>query len=170
MRDSQRGKLYAAEQSTPAWQRSKHVSRMSSTLEVWVYLERIQRDSWFQRHFGRWTFQLGDGRGRRRGVAYANKYMKTGTIKLPRFARHPMYILHEVAHCVNESGEAAHGRTYCRLYLLLVRHFMGRDAERELRAAYRTHRVKHRPKRILSEAQRAALVQRATAMRAAAGP
>jgi len=159
-RDTQRAKLYRAERSTAAFQRRP----FTTMVEVWAYLERIERDRWFRRHFGRWRFRAHDGRGRRRGAANT-----TGWLTLPRFARHPQYILHEVAHCVAPAG-CQHDYRYAAVYLKLVRHFLGAEAHAELRAAFKANRVRYSPPRQLSAETLARLRERCVSMRAAAGP
>jgi hypothetical protein len=139
-RDTQRGRLYKAERTTAA----AHVRPYATMVELWTYLERIQRDRWFRRHYGVWVFRVHDGRGRRRGAADSS-----GWITLPRFARYPLYILHEVAHCVSPRG-CKHDHQYAANYLKLVRHFLGAAAHAELRAAFKEHRVRYTPPRQLS--------------------
>lgn len=156
MRDMQRGKLYRAEKTCAAWT----MKPFGSMVEVWAYLERVQRDRWFRRHFGLFRFRVDDGRGRRRGAADTS-----GWLTLPRHARHPQYILHEVAHCVSPRGEM-HGHVYAANYLKLVRHFLGAEAHAELRAAFKANRVRYNPPRQLSAETRARLAERLAAMRA----
>jgi putative metallohydrolase (TIGR04338 family) len=58
-------------------------------------------------------------------------------------------VLHELAHTVtdrvhaNDIDIAGHGREYARVYLALVRRFIGVDEYKKLRAAFKAHKVKY---------------------------
>lgn len=58
-----------------------------------------------------------DGRGRRRG--YGSRW----EIKLPRFARHTIYVLHETAHALLWDIRPWHGKEFARLFLELIGHY-----------------------------------------------
>jgi putative metallohydrolase (TIGR04338 family) len=53
-------------------------------------------------------------------------------------------LLHELAHVVQPSGTASHGREFAAIELALVTQFIGEDAGKALRAAFVEKRVKHR--------------------------
>jgi hypothetical protein len=66
-------------------------------------------------------------------------------------------ILHEVAHNLTATCDggrycAPHGPEFAAVFLFLVRYRMGAQAARWLRAAYREHRVKVAPSRVLPAA------------------
>src|SRR5262245_5808701 len=157
-RDMQKLKVYAAENTIACRQEKPY----DTLLEVWVFLERVQKDKWFLRHYGRWTFKVDNGQGARiaRG-GYNGRTWATNEhisyLKLPRWSRNRLIILHEIAHGVTRQKHgrlvAGHGREYAAIYLDLVRHFLGAEAGAELRAAFKGKRVKHRPKRVLSPEQ-----------------
>jgi putative metallohydrolase (TIGR04338 family) len=93
-----------------------------------------------------------------------------GMIKLPRWAWSHWVALHELAHLATPNEVAWHGREFARVYLELVRRFMGEDSATLLRASFKNHRVKFRPARRrapLDPARRAALVERLAKARAA---
>ena len=165
MRDSQKGRLYRAENEV---RRLVGDKVFPNKIGFYAFIEKIERDRWFRRTYGIRKFTLHDGRGRKSAAAWGFRDMT-----FPRWSRTPMIVLHEVAHCcthwlAHRSNEkhAGHGWLYAQTYLRLVRHFMGEEVHHKLRASYRAHRVKYkRPRkgRPISEAQRAAF----EAMRAA---
>jgi hypothetical protein len=57
-------------------------------------------------------------------------------------------ILHEMAHSIAMREDRAegriHGRRFMRIYMALVRRWMGKEAAADLRAACREHHVKWR--------------------------
>ena len=74
---------------------------------------------WVAEGQGRWCIPtVTDGRGRRTGQFNYH----TNTIKLPRYARRPYYVLHEVAHAMTPATpwRAWHGPEWCRTYLRLL--------------------------------------------------
>jgi hypothetical protein len=152
--------LYKAERTVAA----DRVRPFGTTLEVWAYLERIERDRWFKRHHGIKHFRLtATNRGRVGRATHGGTH-----ITLPPWTRYPLYILHEVAHTVSPHGVPPHGWEYAAIYLRLVRHFLGCAAHDELRRAFKAHRVRYtRPRRLSPEA-RAAAVARLAAYRQAA--
>lgn len=74
---------------------------------------------------------LGDGRGRRHACG------SRAVIKLPRWARTRVIVLHECAHGMSTDG---HGPQFVRAYLRLLHHFLGHDTT-ELEASLRRHGV-----------------------------
>ena len=161
-RDMQKTKLYAAERCPEHMRRWWTETPCRDTTGVWVFFERITKDPWFLRHYGRWTLWLRNGQGARiaRGAYRGEDLFRrhVADLKLPRWARYRQMILHELAHAVasqiHGSGNIqGHGREYAAIYLDLVRHFLGAEAARQLRASFKAHGVKHRPKRVLSPEQ-----------------
>lgn len=59
-------------------------------------------------------------------------------------ARDPWVILHEIAHQGIDDDKAPHGREFAKLFLGLVKRFLGPDAARALRAEYAANRVRYR--------------------------
>lgn len=85
-----------------------------------------------------------DGRGKRR--AHANCW----AITLPRWARRRLWVLHEAAHVVThriamrrQKPIQGHGREFARLYIKLVRHFIGRTEASLLKQSFKENRVRY---------------------------
>lgn len=161
--DSQRGKLYAAENKVPRGE------EMPDLKAVERYLADMQARSWW-----RWGLKLvpgkraiesapirvADGRGRRSASG------GSWTITLPRWARCERIILHEAAHCITPGK--MHGREFAAAYLELVTRMMGKDAGAALRLAFREGGVRYKPKRQLTPEQLERLRARGRALAAAA--
>lgn len=86
-RDTQKRKLYTWETSQPWWEESK--AHPLTLDECRALVQKYTP-----------TTGVEDGRGRRRGCA--NRFR----VKLPKFARHPAYVLHEVAHSLTPWGSS----------------------------------------------------------------
>lgn len=68
-----------------------------------------------------------------------------GGVTLPPLARKRWLILHELAHSAAPIV-AQHDWMFCDTYLKLVSRFLGREAAAKLKAAFKKHRVRFRPK------------------------
>jgi hypothetical protein len=68
--------------------------------------------------------------------------VESGRIALPKWARSERVMLHEIAHHAAPRDAAAHGPEYARIYVELVRTFMGEKPAARLLAAFEAHRVK----------------------------
>jgi hypothetical protein len=159
VRDTQKSRVYAAED---AFRRLIDDRAIVDRVAAWAFIEKVERDKWFRRTYGVWSFRIKDGRGTR--IARGGY----GRLNLPRWSRTPVVMLHEISHNVTGAFECrggAHGWEYCRAMLALVRHFLGREAHDKLRACYRERRVRYKRPRVLSEGQRTALAQRLAAYR-----
>lgn len=66
-----------------------------------------------------------DGRGCRKALAYTSKRLPT--IGLPKWARNPQVIAHEVAHWVAKGQGAAHGGFFLGAYITLLANHLGHD-------------------------------------------
>ncbi len=87
---------------------------------------------------------LKDGHGTRR--ARGGAHGAEIRINLPHWARHPIVILHEIAHTITPMDRyiaASHGRQFCSNYLALIKRWMGRDAWLEMKEQFRMKRVKY---------------------------
>jgi putative metallohydrolase (TIGR04338 family) len=162
-RDSQRSKVYAAEQRI-------HLDSPCvalSELREWIN-DTVVTSRWFH---SRWplggVIRLKDGRGRRRACAYpifTNYHLnsnysqpspKGGVIKLPRWSRTRIIALHELAHIIIRwhfpYKVAAHGKEFCGVYLQLVKRWMGQEYYLQLRSAFKETGAKYtnaNPKRV----------------------
>jgi len=158
-RDSQRKKLYTAERVAL----EPLAIPLLTTDDVKAYLVKQLSRATLQRRYGNvvdlkeWGLTVADGRGTRRALAYG-----TYKISLPLWARTDWVALHEVAHVIHDRlsstrarrgdrnwelrGGAAHGWQYAAIYLDLVRYIKGKEAGDALKAAFKAHKVRFRPK------------------------
>lgn len=67
----------------------------------------------------------------------------------------PWVILHEIAHLGVHPDKAWHGREFAKLFLTLIKRFLGPEAARTLRQEYSNNRVKYRTPPNLSDEERA---------------
>lgn len=102
-----------------------------------------------------------DGRGRSRAGGWSRG------ITMPIWSRDEGIVLHELAHTINirMNGPrvSAHGWQYCAIYLKITLYMRGRQAHDELKAAFKTNRVRYtapRKGRKLTPEQRAAAIAR----------
>ncbi len=153
-RDTQRKKLYDAEHAL--WLASERIEYLPD-IEMFVVAALIKVPSPAARSVqnsiltGR--FKFGDGRGARGGKANRD------SIHLPKFARHKLYILHELAHVLVERDPsipwhvASHGPEFAGVYLDIVNRVMGFDWWVQLRASFQRGKVRFRE---VAEAAKAA--------------
>lgn len=117
--------------------------------DVRAYVAKVTRDRWFVRHFGAHAIEVLDGRGLRPATVARGG---DGSITIRRRVRCRWVVLHELTHClVSPARHEGHGPEFVRVYLSLVRHFLGRQARRNLKAAMRAEgvRMQHRrPRRV----------------------
>jgi putative metallohydrolase (TIGR04338 family) len=145
MRDYQRQKVYDSE--TLAMERFKERGidnpRLETVQEMQGFVDVVVGSRWFIKHWGTHRIRVKDGRGRRRASG------GFGYIKMPKWSRCMLYVLHELSHSIKPrqwSGvrEASHGREFCKRLLKLVRHHMGKAAHDTLKEAMREKKVKLR--------------------------
>lgn len=165
MRDTQRQKLYDAEQIAFG----KAECRMTLD-EVQVLVDRALASKVIRRHYPRACFRctVTDGRSRRRG-SYRACYDES-EIAMPRLTRCKWYVLHELAHhLTRDPSESSHGWRFAACYLYLIRVYMGRSSEQALRSAFKIKRVRFREprRRSMTAEQRQAARERMLAMHAA---
>lgn len=165
-RDVQRSRVYKAE---AAWRDVIGNRRFTDKVACWAFIEKVERDPWFRRHYPHvYRIAIHDGRGRRSAAAWGQTH-----ITLPLSMRSPAIVLHEIAHLASKTTGyhmQGHGWEYAATMLRLVRHFLGRDAYLRLRGTYATHGVRYkRPRkgRVLTDVERAALAARLAEYRAA---
>ena len=149
-RHGQKSRLYAAERCLFI-ARPAPAAALADVAACQAYVDRVLGSRWYRGAFryGPDRVLVTDGRGARRALAYGWR-----RIGLPRWARQPAVILHELAHCTVAAGSAAgaiprrhaaHGPEFVAVYLRLVGRWMGDEAARTLRASIVAHRVRHRP-------------------------
>jgi putative metallohydrolase (TIGR04338 family) len=163
MRDSQRSKVYAAENTL------KKMSESFATFDdAKRFVDAAVASGWWKGNFP----QIHRIEVHRGGVSWAwggqhNWYPKTGWIKLPdnEFGRKKLVIIHEMAHCL-APRKSKHDRLYCNVYLKLVRHFLGSEAEQELKNAFKEKRVQYKLPRQLSPERKLQLREQGLALAA----
>lgn len=130
-RDSQRLRVYKSE-----WSVNWGSPRYATVDEAQAYVDGLTRSAWFQARWGRRRIEVRfvNGQGGRGGGS---------VIRLGVWARQQHVVLHELAHCLAPLA-SLHNAEFCATFLLLVRHEMGDDLHRALKAAYVERRVKHR--------------------------
>jgi putative metallohydrolase (TIGR04338 family) len=151
LRDFQRTKVYRAEKKhskspdvfwhdADTWDGFRADSNGAMSFEeTKTYVDKIARSRYWRRTLGMPRgIAVRDGRGRRNAGAFGS-----AIIKLPRWSRHPLVILHEMAHCATDKSDtSAHGATFCRNFLGLVKRFMGREDWLELKTLFKEGGVK----------------------------
>lgn len=141
IRDNQKSRHYASERFL--YDTGKTVTKLGSTFnltkessinECQVYLDVICDQFWFRQRFGKRQIWVQSGRGG--GRAYGSR------ITLGTWARNEAIILHELAHCL-APRTSKHNAEFAGIFLFLVKNAFGADKAKELRASYKTHRVKY---------------------------
>lgn len=158
-RDSQRRKLYKAEEVMK--EHAAAYQRLETVEEIYRYIANVVlRSSALRNRYERELrreIKVGDGRRRRRAGGDVQG------IYMPKWSRHVIWVLHEIAHTIQMRRHgycvSSHGREFCAIYLDLVRFCVGGDAYDKLKASFIEHRVKFKAKRrvTMSEEQKEAM-------------
>jgi putative metallohydrolase (TIGR04338 family) len=136
--DSQRSRVYRAEHAV--WETG--AIRFDSMEEVRAYVRRVEPSVGFYDHRGTYTpVTVGDGRG----ASSARACLVGVRIEVPTSLRHEWVVLHELAHLITPSNEAAHNPRFTRNLHSLVREFMGAGPAATLLRSYEEHGVKVAP-------------------------
>lgn len=127
-RDRQRSRVYAWEkhcQGVEAFRETMTLAEVEAfAAKVWL-AERVR--------YGRGRMpppSVHHGRGQRRALAYTGKHV----ISLPKFARNPYIVLHELAHLLTPVDEA-HGPRFVGVVVGLAARWLNQDAQVLLRQA-----------------------------------
>lgn len=143
-RDSQRGKLYKAECAALTPFQETYPEMEDVNLYVARTVERAPIKARYGAAFAKRRLQVKDGRGRWRAGGCAQY------ITIPRHNRLNWVILHELAHTLTQRIHghyvAAHGWQFAAIYIDLVHFMMGKAAADALKAAFREHHVRWKPK------------------------
>ncbi len=164
-RDSQRSKVYAAEEFLRSEGR-----RFSSLDEIQQYVDKLVGSAWWGRRSNVRSIKVHPQRSNASAMAHPSRR----TIHMPEWAWCESIVLHEVAHVWTERAAApeaipSHGREFARNLLELVGRQMGADCRRRLKASFVEHKVKHSlPRRPMTEEQRQAAAERLGQARIAA--
>ena len=141
MRDPQRSKVYAAEDDVFGDPDDESRPNLGSVADTQRFVDRLLALERVRAEFGDWQIEVRDGRGRRRGGA--GHRLGGDFVTLPKFARTPEYVLHEVAHLLTGCGHQ-HGPAFTGTMLLLVGQVFGAEWRDRLKRAYRKHGAKIR--------------------------
>jgi len=133
-RDSQRSKVYAAENSVFQFGQTIANSDLQRRAEE-ILDRRPIRARWGQRTV---YVELGRSRG----------YAQGSRITLGVDCRNDWVLTHEIAHTLTPRQYAAHGPEYVGVFLFVVETVMGKDKATELRAAFKARRVRSNRKAI----------------------
>ena len=102
-RDTQRRKVYTAENRVDKGRKLETVPEMQG------YVDQMLRSRWWKMKFPNVTHVLvQDGRARKTAGAVFS--LRDPAIKMPRWSRRELFVLHEIAHIARPAGTAAHGR------------------------------------------------------------
>jgi hypothetical protein len=161
-RDSMRSKVYTAEkEALPAWWYEGWTEEQTV-----AYITTVLRTRWFEARWPKFAkqvrvwdrpptsgqFMSKDAVNVRWRRGYGATAWKSGNEIVFGVTGNNLgraIILHELAHLIAPEN-AAHGRYFCKTYLLLVERYLGTGAYRALRKAFVRHGVKFRAERKLS--------------------
>lgn len=133
--DAQRSAVYRAEDRVAC---GRAFVSLGATQD---FVERVTGSPYWQRRpAAPRIVQVTDGRGRRHACAAAAWF--GGELRLPRWVRNPLIVLHELAHLLTPSRCAAHGAEFLADYLALVERFLDPQRAIELAVALRAERVR----------------------------
>lgn len=110
--------------------------------QVRSYVNDKVKSAWFQKTFTPWFGRMIVQT--RKSNAGACCQLSGPTLSFPKWSRWPIVILHEMAHAVTSEYSAWHGSEFARNFITLVSHYLGTEAARELKAAFRKYRVDYR--------------------------
>jgi putative metallohydrolase (TIGR04338 family) len=176
-RDSQRQRLYTAEQTTRIWHDESIGSGFDIELRAKLcstFANEVMKRKYVQRKYPKATMGPVHVEISKGAYAYA-RAVGGHTIKLPSaglWAYTKLVMLHELAHIIehreNGSKYAWHDWPFAAIFLDLVRNVMGKEAHDHLKRQFRLNRVRFKPKakRTLTPEQREAARLRMTKARA----
>lgn len=140
-RDSQRRKLYTAENAAFKNFKSRDVSTHSKYV---ARLDAILNSKWLRERYPNTPRKVTvEVVPQRRGASAWSYTIETGPKAMVEWI-----LVHELAHIVHKhshpdgSKQPGHGREYAEVYVRLVRRFLGADAYKRLREEFRRHKVK----------------------------
>lgn len=149
-RDSQRQKLYNAEQYAK-WkimegQAGTEINREFNSLEeIKTFVDMFTKTKWFIERFN-WQ---GKGNGEDCDVILKDKphgggadaHYYTRTVRISLASRHMLVVLHELAHIIQPRGYGgAHGRWFARAFLEMVACVIGKKSAKILKNEFKKER------------------------------
>jgi len=145
LRDFQRSKVYSAETKHSKFKWKSHGNKLQKLSETKRYVADITTSKWWKSHGGFMQVQVYDGRGRTRACGTLSY------VKLPKWSRTELVILHELAHALtgqqyerDRIKRAGHGCTFTKNYLDLIKRYLGHDDWLEMKELFREHKVRTR--------------------------
>jgi len=162
VRDSQRGKVLDAISKVFGEASQDEGSVLKEYADCKDYFCKVAKSKWFQRN---WEVEALEFRVKT-GTPEASKEGDTLVIALAENkALTKNEALKLYAHALSPTSEPPHGRQFCRTYLSIVQHFLGKGVSEQLSAAFKEFGVKTRVRRELSEEQKLALKERMLKLR-----
>ncbi len=147
-RDSQRQKLYDAENMAIVRYSRDKIKTFSSLNAIDKYVRALLESKWIVRRFGKQPLPKIVSTSNR--CAYS--CIATRRLNFPEWSRNEVVILHEVSHWVHLYGYGtAHGRFFARTFLELTGYMIGAKFRTLLKQAYQQHGVKSTPYPAYSE-------------------
>ncbi len=144
-RDKQSQKLYSVERAiTEAYGYYEKKWKLSYCVQ---YLDRIINDSWFQKKYPHIEY-IDVGWDQTSKVAWSNYDLdnktssKYGHVSLPIWGRNELVILHELAHICNKPRGSPHGPGFARIYLDLLKYYVGEEVASDMELLYQIFKVK----------------------------
>ena len=151
VRDNQRSKLYASECFLYDLGKGNFENGVTKTLtpkssihDCQTYVNLLAQEYWFRQRWGKRIFRVESKRG-------GGRAFDSGRIQLGTWARNEAVVLYEVAHCLvqrERHGLAGHGPEFAGVYLFLVKQHFGKEAADQLRASFKTHKVRYNNSKI----------------------
>ena len=156
-RDSQRQKVYDTEREHSLWKKVGYstLSKQAkmgfcenafSYNEVIEFVDFITSQKWFKNAYPNvLDIFVKDGRGRKNAAGWPASWdsFGYGKIAIPRWARHRLVILHEIAHVVTHHKHAWHGRQFCENFLFLIYFVIDQKAGNEMEKLFIKNKVKY---------------------------
>ena len=137
MRDSQRGRLYSAEQRV-GWGDAGRQLTLSASQR---FVDQVLADIWWRNRSSIRSIEV--KAGAKNGRAWAGDGWEGTTIRTSPGSRKPWVLVHELAHHLTQDS-TPHGAAYAANYVALVRRFIGERQANDLRQQFRLARVKCR--------------------------
>lgn len=154
-RDSQRSKVYEAE--TLANIESGYLKTVD---EMQKFVNQIMSSRWWKSRSSIDYITVMPGRGCKRALA-TYTYTHKAAIKMPKWSRYEICILHELTHHLVHWENAAHGREFCRTYLEMIKRFLGHTQYVKQRDAFKKVGVKYCKRKNITPKRRLILAQAA---------
>jgi putative metallohydrolase (TIGR04338 family) len=144
MRDSQRQRVYDSEAEFEKTVGSGQQFRNKD--EVQAYLFNLMGSNWYQTQWPKAPRTITV----RLNAIWARSSGGRTKIRISKGSMDEITVLHELAHSITGKEGGWHGRTFCINFLKLIRKKLSVTAEESMKACFKKHKVKFRPKRRVS--------------------